>query len=155
MYFYFLLMTLTITILRGIARKQPPPNREQPDLSLLNLTIPHALISNQGHGNPNLELFRQMVERTECGNIRIRKLNEFRRQTRLESAGLSNVLDSKDEEPVPSIASFMAHINIHAHTALNSNPTTTANIIEPLIPDPYLIMRRKVDFSLETLSGKH
>jgi len=70
---------LTITILRGIARKQPPPDREQPDLSPLNTTIPSALISNQGHGNLNLKIFRQVVERTEHGNIRIRKLNKFRR----------------------------------------------------------------------------
>ena len=131
-------MTLTITIPRGVARKQPPPDRERPDLSPLNLTIPHASISNQGHGDPNLELFKQMVEKTERGNIMIRKLNKFRRQRRLESAGLSDVSDSEDEEPLPNIASFMARINTCALSALNSNPTTAADVVEPPTLEPLL-----------------
>src|SRR5882672_6772722 len=63
-------MTLTITIPRGIPGKQPPPNREHPDLSPLNPAVPPTRSSNQRHGDPNIELFRQMVKRTECGNIR-------------------------------------------------------------------------------------
>jgi len=72
-----------------------------------------------------------MFERTECGNIRIRKLNEFRKQRRLESAGLSNLSDSEEEDLIPCIASFMARRSNLTHIDEALNIATKADTIEP------------------------
>ena len=128
-------MTLTITIPRGITGKCPPPDQEQPIVPPVNLTIPPALMS-QGHSNTSIELFRQMVERTECGNIRIRKLNEFRRRRRLESVGLSDLSDSEEEDPIPCIASFMARRNNLTLIDEASIVVTEADTIKPQAINP-------------------
>ena len=124
------LMTLTITIPRGITGKCPPPDQEQPIVPPLNPTITPVSMS-QGHGDASIKLFRQMFERTECGNIRIRKLNEFRKQRRLESAGLSNLSDSEEEDLIPCIASFMARRSNLTHIDEALNIATKADTIEP------------------------
>src|SRR5882724_7090238 len=72
-----------------------------------------------------------MVERTECGNIRIRKLNKFRRQRRLKSAGLSNLSDSEEEDLIPCIASFMARRSNLTQIDEASNIATKADTIKP------------------------
>ena len=125
-------MTLTITIPRGITGKRPPPDREQPSVPPMNPTVP-PVPTSQGHDNANIELFRQMVERTERGNIRIRKLNEFRRRRRLESAGLSDLSDSEEEDPIPCIASFMARRNNLTVLDEASIVATEADTVEPQV----------------------
>ena len=124
-------MTLTISIPRGVTRKQPPPNRGQADVSPPDPHTVCTLAADQGHSELNSELLRQMIERTECGNMRIRKLNEFRRQRRLDSAGLCDVSDSKDEELVPNISSYMAQLNNRSHITDPSNVATGSNAIDP------------------------
>jgi len=53
-----------------------------------------------------------MIEHTEHGNIRIRKLNELRRQRRTISLGLCKVLDSEEEESVPNISAYILKSSI-------------------------------------------
>ena len=50
---------------------------------------------NQSNSIANLELFKIMVECTEHGNVRIRKINELRRQKRINSSGLCEVSEVK------------------------------------------------------------
>ena len=49
----------------------------------------------------------------------------------MESVGLSNLSDSKDEDLIPCIASFMAQRSSHAHIDEASNNATKADTIEP------------------------
>ena len=65
---------------RGVSGKEPPLIRGQPDLSLPDTSTLRDSGTNQGVGDKNLELLRQMIERTERGNIRIRKYNELKRE---------------------------------------------------------------------------
>jgi len=90
-------MTLTITIPRGVYSKQPPLNRYQPDISPQSPMMLHILSADQDRSEPNLEVSRQMRERTQQGNVRIRKLNDLKRKRRIDTVGLSS---SEDEEPV-------------------------------------------------------
>ena len=59
----------------------------------------------------NIELMRQLIKHTESGNIRIRKLNEFRNLRRLTGPIEDNVSSDEEEEPIPSISSFLTSIN--------------------------------------------
>jgi len=54
---------------------------------------------------------RQLIKHTESGNIRIRKLNEFRNLRRLTGPIEDNVSSDEEEEPIPSISSFLTSIN--------------------------------------------
>ena len=56
----------------------------------------------------NIELMRQCME---SGNIRIRKLNEFRNLRRLTRPIEDNVSSDEEEESIPTISSFLTNIN--------------------------------------------
>ena len=51
----------------------------------LHSDFSQANIATPARADPDLELFKDMVERTEHANVRIRKLNLLRSQRRLES----------------------------------------------------------------------
>jgi len=71
-----------------------------------------------------------MIECTECGNVRIRKLNEIRRQRRINSSGSCKVLDSKEEELVLNISPYIFHPNSPMHIRPDSNEASGSNTIE-------------------------
>jgi len=122
-------MVLTITIPRGVPGKEPPHNRERPDQSPPDPPAIRTPGTNQFLGDTNIALLRQMIERTERGNVRIRKLNELKRQRRLESADLCEVSDSEEEEPMPNISSFAFHSSIPTHIPSLSNEASGSNAI--------------------------
>src|SRR5882724_11132457 len=82
----------------GVTRKEPPSNKGVPEQSLQDLTMILKTGMNQSNSNANLEPFKMIVEHTKHGNVRSRKLNKLRRQKRIDSSGLCEVLDSKEEE---------------------------------------------------------
>jgi len=82
-------------------------------------------------GDTNLELLRQMIKHTENGNIRIRKLNELRRQRRTSSLGLCKVSDSEEEEPVPNISAYIFKPSILTHIHTDSNEGSGSNTLQP------------------------
>src|SRR5882672_12515972 len=101
------IMVLTITIPRGVSGKEPPHNREHPNQSPPDPPAICTPGTNQNLGDTNIGLLRQMIEHTECGNVRIRKLNKLKRQRRLDSADLC-----EEEEPMPNISSFALQASI-------------------------------------------
>jgi len=72
-----------------------------------------------------------MIEHTEHGNARIRKLNELKRQRRISSSGLCEVLDSKEEEPVPNISAYIFKPSMPMHLCMDSNEGSGSNTLQP------------------------
>ena len=67
-------MTGSPTLPLGISGKDPLPSRS--DGASLSLLRPQpANAATPARADPDLELFKDMVERTEHANVRIRKLN--------------------------------------------------------------------------------
>jgi len=98
MYIYYDIMVVTINwanIPHGVTGKEPPPDKGVPDQSLQDLTMILDSGMNQNNNIANLELFKLMVEHTEHGNVRIRKLNELGKQKRINSSGLCEVSEVK------------------------------------------------------------
>jgi len=54
----------------------------------------------------NILLLKKMVDHTERGNVRIRKLNEYRRLRRIDTVGLCDISESEEEDPVPTMSSL-------------------------------------------------
>jgi len=107
-------MSVTTGLPWGVSGKQPPSTRGQPDISLPGPMTSHAS-PPAWDDRMNIELLRQMIEWTEHGNIRIRKLNDFKRQKRINTGGLGDISDSEDKEQIPNLATLMAQINAHTH----------------------------------------
>jgi len=61
---------------------------------------------------------RRLIECTESGNIRIRKLNVLRHKRRFSGLVDEEVSSDKEEEPIPSISSYLTNLIIS-----QSNPT--------------------------------
>jgi len=126
-------MVVTVNMLNiphGISGKEPPLNRGQPDLSLPDPSTLRDSGTNQGVGDTNLELLRQMNKHTEHGNIRIRKLNELRRQRQTSSLGLCKVSDSEEEESVPNISAYIFKSSIPTHIPMDSNEASGSNTLQ-------------------------
>jgi len=81
----------------GVSGKQPPPDRERTDQSPM---IPQNTENLMDGGSTlvkhNIELMRQLIKHTESGNIRIRKLNEFRNLRRL--LGLLKIMSQQTKK---------------------------------------------------------
>jgi len=121
-------MLVTTGLPREVSGKQLPTTQGQPDISPPGLTTSCSSPLVQDNGM-NIELLRQMIERMEHGNIRIRKLNDFKRQRRMNTGGLGDISDSEDKEQIPNLTTFMAQINNHMHTMGPSNVATSSNTI--------------------------
>jgi len=122
-------MLVTTGLPREVSGKQLPTTQGQPDISPPGLTTSCSSPLVQDNGM-NIELLRQMIERMEHGNIRIRKLNDFRRQRRINTGGLGDVSDSLDKEQIPNLATFMAQINNHMYMSAPLYIVTGSNAIE-------------------------
>ena len=84
----------------GVSGKQPPPDRECPNLSP---PVPWAS-ENLIEGGAalvehNIKLMRRLIEHTESGNIRIRKLNMLRHKRRFSGPVDKEVSSNKEENP--------------------------------------------------------
>jgi len=126
-------MVVTINwanIPHGVTGKEPPPDKGVPDQSLQDLTMILDSGMNQNNNIANLELFKLMVKHTEHGNVRIRKLNELRKQKRINSSGLCEVSDSEEEEPVPNFSSYIFQSNSPVHAQPDTNLSSGSNAVE-------------------------
>src|SRR6266481_1986152 len=110
----FFTMTGTPSLPPGLSGKDPLPPR--PTGSPLPPLSPQTRQGSQPRPktpqatpNPNIELFKNMVERTERANVRIHKLNALRKLRRLESQTAADVSDDEAEEPLPLISDFLSH----------------------------------------------
>ena len=54
--------------------------------------------------DPDVGLFKVMVERTECANVRISKLNSLQKRRALESQSPVDVLDDEPEDSLPHVS---------------------------------------------------
>ena len=116
----------------GVSGKQPPPDRQRPNQSLMVPQMPKNFIEGGAIlVKHNIELMRKLIEHMEHGNIRIRKLNAFRLKRRLTGPIDKEVSSDKEEELIPTISSFLTSPTILwsgpniAHTT-----TTQKNTIE-------------------------
>ena len=99
-------MTGSPSLPLGISGKDPLPSRSDgPPLSPLRPQPANA--ATPARADPYLELFKDMVERTERANVRIRKLNLLRSQRRLVSQSPADISDDEPEEPLPTVSSFV------------------------------------------------
>ena len=113
------------TLPLGISGKDPLLLRS--DGAPLSLLRPQpANMATPARADPDLELFKDMVERTECANVRIRKLNLLQSQRRLESQGPADISDDELEESLPTISSFM-----HPSTQPSTSPPTPGSADAP------------------------
>src|SRR5882724_1893136 len=86
----------------GVSGKQPPPDRERTDLSpMIPQNTENLINGGSTLVEHNIELMRQLIKHMESGNIRIRKLNEFRNLRRLTGPIEDNVSSDKEEELYP------------------------------------------------------
>jgi len=115
---------------QGVSRKEPPQDREVSILCLQDLPLMCDSGTHQSTRDANLELFKLMVECTECSNIRIMKLNKLRRQRRIDSSGLCEVSDSEEEESLPNISSYITQTKISVHTWANWNVSSGSKAVE-------------------------
>ena len=124
---------------RGVSGREPPLNRGQPDLSPPDPSTLRDSGTNQGVGDMNLELLRQMIERTERGNIRIRKLNELRRQRRISSSGYAKFRTARKKNRYPT---FQLTISGPASRRIYVRIQTRLLVPTPSNSVPVLLKRR-------------
>src|SRR5882724_3345618 len=104
---------------QGVSGKEPPQDREVSILCPQEMPSIHDSGTRQSARDANLELFKLMVEHMEHSNIRIRKLNELRRQRGIDSSGLCEVSDSEEEESLPNIFSYISQAKMSVHTQVD------------------------------------
>ena len=104
----------------GVSRKEPP-RVDAPQSPVRPQTTQPPSEAAALNANPNIELFKAFVERTERGNIIINKLNLLRKQRRLESQNPAEVSDDDIEDKPPNISSFIS-------TTIHSCGTSTAHV---------------------------
>jgi len=56
----------------------------------------------------NIKLMRRLIEHTESGNIRIRKLDVLRHKRRQSGPVDEEVSSDKEEEPIPNILQHLS-----------------------------------------------
>ena len=54
--------------------------------------------------DPDVRLFKVMVERTECANVRISKLYSLQKRRMLESQSPADVSDDEPEDSLPHVS---------------------------------------------------
>ena len=115
----------------GVSGKELPPNRNisgQAPPGLSRITPSSNTGTTTSDPDPATDILRMIVERTEQGNLRIRRLNDLRKQRRLVSCGLEDISSNEEEEDVPELISLLV-------ASMRPNSITSAHL--PISqPDP-------------------
>jgi len=104
---------------QGASGKEPPSSGTAP---VQTPRVPVSAVNTEltTDINPNIGIMRALIERTERGNIRIKKLN-IKKQRRLMALVDEVVSDDEPEDPVPNVSLFL------------SQPVSSPDILGPML----------------------